>query len=89
MNSVAIAIIIMLGVVGGGCGAALTTNTEERESGMMYIWKQRGADAGSLARAYCVMGSIHEREVMDDALLQRAYPAKVTIKCPGDADYKK
>jgi hypothetical protein len=56
---------------------------------MMYIWKQRGADAGSLARAYCVMGSIHEREVMDDALLQRAYPAKVTIKCPGDADYKK
>ncbi|HEY1244557.1 MAG TPA: hypothetical protein VGF29_06955 [Hyphomicrobiaceae bacterium] len=67
-----------------GAGAISVGMPEERESANIYVWFKRGADAGELARAYCLQGSKRERYVMRDSFAHHAAPAKVQITCPDE-----
>jgi hypothetical protein len=80
-------LLVVVGLAGcslTGGGAASVGAPEERESANIYVWFKRGADAGELARAYCLQGSKRERYVMRDSFEHHASPAKVTITCPNE-----
>jgi hypothetical protein len=84
---VSVAILCLLAGCSGlgtGFGAASVGASQEREASMMYLWGKRGADAGDLARAYCVMGSARERGWMRQQFENHAVPAVVTIHCPDE-----
>jgi hypothetical protein len=86
-STISIAILCLLAGCSGlgtGFGAASVGASTEREASMMYLWGKRGADAGDLARAYCVMGSARERGWMRQQFENHAVPAVVTIHCPDE-----